>query len=258
MPGTSPRAIRARLSSAVGWLAVGLVAVYAAFAVAMAVTEISALLGATPQAKPRAVPPLFVLHTLTGAVALTAGALQVRLGRPGSIRRVRIHRLLGRCYVAGALITSVAGLATAAFFDVGPIGKAVFAVWATLWVTTTTVALQRIRAGRVTDHRRWMIRSFALALVFAAFDPVRQALESAGLPRTVVYALGLATSMTLTLATAETWIRIRSTRPITAQPAAAETRKARPQVDRQRRERPCGAAGTGDDPPPVRSQRSRR
>jgi len=37
---------------------------------------------------------------------------------------------------------------------------------AALWMTTTGIALAFILAGRVQQHREWMTRSFAVALVF--------------------------------------------------------------------------------------------
>jgi uncharacterized membrane protein YozB (DUF420 family) len=40
------------------------------------------------------------------------------------------------------------------------------AVDAALWMTTTAIALAFILKGKVQEHRRWMTRSFAVALVF--------------------------------------------------------------------------------------------
>jgi hypothetical protein len=34
------------------------------------------------------------------------------------------------------------------------------------WVLATTVALVMIRSGKMAQHRQWMIRSFACALIF--------------------------------------------------------------------------------------------
>ena len=40
------------------------------------------------------------------------------------------------------------------------------AVDATLWMTTTGIAMVLIVKGKVQEHRQWMTRSFAVALVF--------------------------------------------------------------------------------------------
>lgn len=74
--------------------------------------------------------------------------------------------------------------------------RAVFAAWAISRSAATAVALRRARAGRVGEHRAWMLRSFALALVFMTFDLARMALAGVGLPRTFVSALGLLLSAT--------------------------------------------------------------
>ncbi|MGK5170572.1 hypothetical protein [Geodermatophilus sp. CPCC 205761] len=123
MPGTSTHRVRTVLGRSAGWLVVGLSTLYAVIAVGMAVTELLALLGAAPDAKPRVVPPLFVPHALTGAVALVTGAVPLQLGRPSSSGHARAHRTIGCCYLAAAWTTSVAGAATAVVFDVGVAGQ---------------------------------------------------------------------------------------------------------------------------------------
>jgi uncharacterized membrane protein YozB (DUF420 family) len=40
------------------------------------------------------------------------------------------------------------------------------AVDATLWMSTTAIALWFAMRGHITEHRRWMTRSYAVALVF--------------------------------------------------------------------------------------------
>jgi uncharacterized membrane protein YozB (DUF420 family) len=107
-------------------------------------------------------------------------------------------------------VTSAAGLATAAFFDVGWPAKMVFAAWAVAWSGATVIALRHARARRFAQHRQWMVRSFALALVFMIFDVVRSALAGMELPRTTVYATGLLLTVIISLAPAELWIRTRA------------------------------------------------
>jgi len=190
-----------------GWAGVAVCALYAGFGVYTAVLELLSLAGmVAPVPTGRAAPPMFVLHALTGSVALVCAALQLRLASRLLSSRPRVHRAIGRTYVLATWITSAGGLITVAFFDVSWPGKVVFAAWAISWSTATAVALHRVRAGRYGEHREWMLRSFALALVFMTFDLSRSAFVSLGLPHTAVYPLGLLLSSALSLTVAELWI----------------------------------------------------
>jgi hypothetical protein len=150
---------------------------------------------------------MFVVHTLSGAVALVAAAVQLKIAGRVLLHNPRTHRALGRIYVGAAWITSLAGLATAARFDAGPAGQAVFAIWAVSWFAATAVAVRHIRAGQTWLHRTWMIRSVALALVFATFSLVHPAVAAAISLRVVVYPVALLISGGLNLALAEGWLR---------------------------------------------------
>ena len=46
---------------------------------------------------------MFVVHALTGSVALVAGGVQLRLGQPRTRRRAQLHRLLGYHSVTAAV-----------------------------------------------------------------------------------------------------------------------------------------------------------
>jgi hypothetical protein len=48
----------------------------------------------------------------------------------------------------------------------GPVAQAGFATLALAWWGTGWMAWREVRAGRIAEHRRWMIRNFALS--FAA------------------------------------------------------------------------------------------
>lgn len=211
--------IRTAVRRTAAWLAIGLCVFYALYALSAAVAEILSLLGAAPGAKPRSMPPVFILHAITGAVALVTGALQLRFGRPLTRRRAKIHRALGRSYVVAACLTCLGGVVVTAAFDIGPIGRIVFTAWAASWLTATTIALRYIRRGQIAPHRRWMIRSFALALVFLTFDIARQALTAAELSRPVVYPLALALCVVGHTAASEWWIRTGPVRHATASTA---------------------------------------
>jgi uncharacterized membrane protein len=111
-------------------------------------------------------------HGLAAGCALFLGPLQFsdRLRR----RFAKVHRVLGRFYVAGVLVGAPIGiyiqhfvekhmyagdptahsLTLATVFDAG------------IWSFCTLMALMFILLGKVQLHRQWMTRSFACALIF--------------------------------------------------------------------------------------------
>ena len=106
-------------------------------------------------------------HGLAGACALLLGPMQFseRLRQ----RFIRLHRIVGRVYVAGALIAAPMGFYIQ-FFEERMGGTRSFSIAAladaTLWMLTTAIAFVFILKGKVQQHRQWMTRSYAVALVF--------------------------------------------------------------------------------------------
>jgi uncharacterized membrane protein len=106
-------------------------------------------------------------HGILGACALLLGPMQFsnRLRQ----RFTKLHRVLGRFYVAGVFIAAPLGFYMQ-FFEERMGARRSFsvaaAVDATLWMITTAIALAFILKGKVQQHRQWMTRSFAVALVF--------------------------------------------------------------------------------------------
>jgi len=207
-PPGGPRR-RARLvGSSLGWAGVAVCALFALYALYAAALELLVVLGVVAP-DGRAIPPLFVIHALTGAVALTAGALQLKLARRWTRTRPRAHRVLGRTYVVTATLTAAGGLFIAAFFDVGWAAKIAFAAWSLGWAGTTIHAMRQAIARRFDRHRAWMIRSYALALVFVTFSFGKEALAATGAARTTVYVGALVIAGALNLTIAELWTRRR-------------------------------------------------
>lgn len=190
----------------VGWWLFLLVCVfYGIYALAMGITEILHLLGIVNDARSRAAPFLFVVHALSGSVALISGPLQFnRLLRN---KHRNLHRALGRLYVWAIWISSIGGLWSVIFFNVNIAAKIAFGTLAILWFSATTVAYLRIRHHKLREHREWMIRSFALSLFFVTFSFWTPGLASTNLPQAVAYPLGVFVSWLLNLIIAELWIR---------------------------------------------------
>lgn len=111
-------------------------------------------------------------HGLAAACALFLGPLQFseRLRR----RYAKAHRVMGRIYVAGALVGAPIGFYIQRFEEVkmypgDPVGHSfTFAAGAdaVVWIFCTLMALAMILRGKVELHRQWMTRSFACALIF--------------------------------------------------------------------------------------------
>ena len=106
-------------------------------------------------------------HGLAGACAILLGPLQFsdRLRQ----RFTKMHRVIGRIYVFGALICAPLGTYIQ-FYEERMGGPRSFSIAAltdaTLLMGITAIAFGFILKGKVQQHRQWMTRSFAVALVF--------------------------------------------------------------------------------------------
>jgi hypothetical protein len=107
--------------------------------------------------------PWLPLHAGGAATALLVGSLQFL----PQLRRVKgAHKWLGRVYAVGCIVGGLAGLRLSFGSQAGPIAAAGFGTLALLWLFATTQAWRFARERRFEEHRRWMIRSFAMT--FAA------------------------------------------------------------------------------------------
>jgi uncharacterized membrane protein len=106
-------------------------------------------------------------HGMAGACAIFLGPMQFsdRLRQ----RFTKLHRVVGRIYVAGACILAPLGVYIQ-FVEEGMGASRSFtiaaAVDAVLLTSTTGIALFSILRGRIQQHRQWMTRSYSVALVF--------------------------------------------------------------------------------------------
>jgi len=106
-------------------------------------------------------------HGIAGACALLLGPMQFSDRLRARFRQV--HRLVGRIYVAGVFVAAPLGVYIQYFEErMGdPRSFSIAAAAdAALWMITTGIAIVFILKGKVEEHRQWMTRSFAVALVF--------------------------------------------------------------------------------------------
>lgn len=104
---------------------------------------------------------VLMVHIVSSSVALATCALQIW---PWLRRRhPRIHRISGRVYIfAGVYPAAI----TVLVLETAWPSINVFSDYITssLWLGTTTYGLVLARKRRIADHRRWMLRSFALTI----------------------------------------------------------------------------------------------
>ena len=104
--------------------------------------------------------PFLYIHAAAAATALLTGPFQFI----PSLRRTHLplHRIMGRVYVLGCLIGGGAALPLSLTSTAGPVAQAGFFVLGLLWLVVNGNAWRLAVMGRIAEHKRWMIRSFAL------------------------------------------------------------------------------------------------
>ena len=106
-------------------------------------------------------------HGVAGACALLLGPMQFSERLRQRFRK--LHRVVGRIYVAGVFVAAPLGFYIQYFQERMGVPRSfsmAAAVDAALWMITTGIAMVFILKGKVHQHRQWMTRSFAVALVF--------------------------------------------------------------------------------------------
>ncbi|WP_237048280.1 DUF2306 domain-containing protein [Lentzea guizhouensis] len=106
---------------------------------------------------------LLVVHVVFASVAILACVLQVWPWFRG--RYPVWHRRVGRVYVwGGVLPAGVSGWIIGYMTPFGPVAWSSNVLMATLWLLFTWLGWRAARRREFRDHRKWMIRSFALTV----------------------------------------------------------------------------------------------
>ena len=127
--------------------------------------------------------PWLDVHVAGAATALLIAPLQL----VPQLRGSRLHRWLGRVYVAGCLTGGIGGVFLAFGTTAGPMATLGFAFLGAFWIVCTVIAWRMAVAGRLADHRAWMIRSFALTLSAVTLRAYLPAADLFGLPPLASY-----------------------------------------------------------------------
>ncbi|MFD9962122.1 DUF2306 domain-containing protein [Amycolatopsis sp. NPDC058986] len=104
-----------------------------------------------------------VAHVLFGTVAIVGVLLQIW---PWFRRKHPVgHRRVGRIYVfAGAIPSALMAGTIGAMSPFGPATSTLDVIAASLWFGFTVAGWKAARERRFGEHRKWMIRSFAMAM----------------------------------------------------------------------------------------------
>lgn len=105
---------------------------------------------------------LLIPHTVAGTLALVIGP--VNFSTRMRERYLQLHRVLGRIYVVSVFVGSVTGIALAA----GRPGLPGTSMQAAAWMVCTAAAFITARNRQITQHRRWMVRSYAVTFTFVS------------------------------------------------------------------------------------------
>lgn len=128
-----------------------------------------------------------MIHIGAMFIALALGPFQFL--RSLRNRHLRLHRLTGKLYIAGALIGGVGGLYMS-FFSIADAWSGIgFGLLAIGVLITTSRAYFSIREGKVQEHREWMTRSFALILAAVTLRIYIPILEGAGVSEYTSFAI---------------------------------------------------------------------
>jgi len=102
----------------------------------------------------------FYGHIVLGGVALLIGWTQFST----KLRNTKkmLHRTIGKIYVFSVLISGTCGLYIAQYSTGGISNIIGFSSMAIVWLTTTILAFDAIRKGKVELHQNFMIYSYAV------------------------------------------------------------------------------------------------
>jgi len=161
---------------------------------------------------------MFYIHVAASPLALLIMPFQLsakfRAARPD------LHRWFGRTYLFTVLLGGTSGLAIALSVDGGPVIQAGFFFLSVFWLATTMRAYVSIRAGRIADHRAWMIRSAALTFAAVTLRLWLPAQLVAGIPYEIAYAIVAWLAWVPNLIVAE--YLLRRLPPLAGSPALAQ------------------------------------
>jgi uncharacterized membrane protein len=156
-------------------------------------------------AKYHAILPIVIVHSFCSVLALILGPFQF----VPALRRfdVKLHRDSGKlyltCVAAGGATAFLMG--TVAFG--GTTSRLGFCLFASLWLYTAWQALQSARQRRLSQHRGWMIRNYALTFGAATLRFYLHSLQLMGFDFVHIYPLVTWLGWLPNIVAVEWWLR---------------------------------------------------
>lgn len=153
-------------------------------------------------------PVLAYLHIIPGAVYLLGAPFQVsRRFRSANYPR---HRRLGRLVLVAGLVTGAMAIVVGVVMPFGGFAEtSASTVFGIYFVAALALAYGAIRSGRVTEHRRWMIRAFALGTGVGLIRVVIGVGEALGIGIAASFGAAFWIAFVTMAVVAEIWLRLR-------------------------------------------------
>ena len=156
------------------------------------------------------------LHIAPGVVYLLGAPLQ--LGRRFRTKHDDVHRRLGRGLLTCALVSGLFAILFGVPFSWGRAAEATAAVvFGTWFLTCLLLAFRAIRDDNVPQHRRWMIRAFAVGVGIGTiriwvgiFEGIEQGMSGGTTPAApdhTMFGVAFWLAFTMHVAIGEWWLR---------------------------------------------------
>lgn len=129
----------------------------------------------------------FYMHVAGATVALLIGPFQFIAAIRN--RFPTLHRLIGTVYVCSCLVGGLSGIYIGFYSPHGPVAATGFMVLGVIWVVFTSLGLGHILVGKVTQHRRWMMRSFALTFAAVTLRLFLPPMFGAGMDPALIFSI---------------------------------------------------------------------
>ena len=100
------------------------------------------------------------VHAVSTSVTLLVGPWQL-LGAL-RVRRLGLHRMLGRIYAGAVLIGWIFSIPVGLHAETGGVASAGFLTLGVCWIAATIAGVIYAVRGESAPHRRWMVRRYAL------------------------------------------------------------------------------------------------
>ncbi|MCW1932804.1 DUF2306 domain-containing protein [Pararhodobacter zhoushanensis] len=142
-------------------------------------------------------------HIIAAPLALILAPFQ--LWRSLRARRPVLHRWTGRAYGLAVLVAAIGSLVMVPHFTGSTFAALGFVALAVLWIGFTALGIAKARAGDLSAHRRWILRSVALTFAAVTLRLIMAPLMAMGWELNDTYLITAWGSWLINLAVLEVW-----------------------------------------------------